>query len=112
MIDWASEHLLSCVIFMPLIGAGLLCLLPSGAHATIQRFAFGISAATLILSVGAAGRVMQDGALAAGGFALEERADWIAWSSAAVDDGAAAGDSVLRIQYAVGIDGISLPLLL
>lgn len=105
MFALLAEHILTLLIFLPIAGAAVLFAATRWDPPTIRRWALGISLLTLLVAVAAACMFFARGPQAAtGGFALTERHDWIV--------GAAADAVPLRIQYYVGVDGVSLPLLL
>src|SRR5262249_39709333 len=105
-VDWFNQHLLTIMILLPVAGAAALAFFRPDSVVAIRRFALAVSLATLAFAaIGVTGRVLQGVAEAArtSGLALEERANWF------TDDGQVGR---LQIQYAVGLDGISLPLVL
>jgi len=111
-MDWIEQHLLTLVIFLPVAGAIFLALMPAAQHVSIRRAALAISVATLILVLAVMGRFLQESAyVSAGEFVLEERADWISWPTIEPEDLARGDQPTVQIQYALGLDGISLPLL-
>jgi NADH-quinone oxidoreductase subunit M len=88
-----TDHLLSLVVFLPSAGALLLLLFPESQPRAIKAFAIGVSVAGLAASLPLWTRF----AGAHGGFQFVEKAAWI---------------PALGISYRVGIDGISLLLVL
>ena len=100
--------ILTIVIFAPLVGAGLLAFAPRDDHALVRRGALAISTAVFVLTVVVLVRYYQQ-APATGdpgaGFRLECSVDWLSQSTLA-------GGGTIDVKYAVGIDGISLWLLL
>ncbi|HVP09901.1 MAG TPA: NADH-quinone oxidoreductase subunit M, partial [Phycisphaerae bacterium] len=100
-----SEHLLSIVVFMPIAGAALLFAQSAWDPTIIRRWALGVSLLALLFALIATGVFVADGArMQAGGYSLVERHDWII-----------GGDPKaipIRVQYYVGLDGVSLPLFL
>jgi NADH-quinone oxidoreductase subunit M len=80
---------LSIVTFAPIGGAVLLAFIPSRATAAIRWAALAITVATFGLSLGMLGAYHGS----SGGFQLVERAGWV---------------GSLNIQYILGVDGISL----
>jgi NADH-quinone oxidoreductase subunit M len=84
---------LSVVIFAPLAGAVVLAVLPSRATNLLRVWALIVTLATFGLSVGML--AVYHGSV--GGFQLVERATWV---------------KSLNFQYVVGVDGISLWLVL
>src|SRR6266498_4153178 len=93
MADFLTNHLLTAVIFFPSAGAALLLLFPESKPSAAKWFAFWISAADLALSIPLWTRF----AIGHPGFQFVERARWI---------------PALGISYTLGIDGISLVLIL
>jgi NADH-quinone oxidoreductase subunit M len=86
------EHLLSIVIFLPLAAALLVLLLPKGSVKLVRGLAFLVSLVTFVLSL-----KLYFAYDPSSGFAFVESVPWIrAWN----------------IHYKVGIDGISLLLIL
>src|SRR5215467_2731511 len=86
------EHLLSLVIFLPLAGALLVLLLPKGSAWLLRGLALLVSLATFVLSL-----KLYFTYDPSPGFAFLESVPWI---------------RVWNIHYKVGIDGISLLLIL
>jgi len=93
MADVLESRLLSILIFLPSLGAALLLLFPEGAARAARQFGFAVSLLELALSIPLWTRFLSS----AGGFQFAERADWI---------------PALGISYSIGIDGISLVLIL
>jgi len=92
-MNFVNEHILSICIFLPLISAVLISLLPASKTAMIKKFAFAASAATFLLSL-----VMYFGFKAdTSCMQFAERMPWI---------------KAPGISYFVGIDGISLLMIL
>ena len=88
-----TEHLLSLTLFLPLAGL-LILLLINGAHLrAIRIIALAVSLATFLVSL----VVLSSFSSSASGFQLVERAPWI---------------PTLGVQYAIGVDGISMLLVL
>ncbi len=84
--------LLTVALFLPLVGAGLLTVMPSGAHALLKRTAVvwtGLSFA--VVAVITAGFDFRD----AGTLQYETTVNWI---------------DAIGARYHLGIDGISVPL--
>ena len=82
--------MLTAAIFVPLIGALAIATLPRRHARIVRPVAVGVAAVPLVLSVIAWIRFTGNG-----GFELVERTDWI---------------PSLGVSYAVGVDGLSLPL--
>jgi NADH-quinone oxidoreductase subunit M len=87
------EHVLSTVVFLPALGAALLLLFPGTAVRAARGFALGVAVLDCAVSLPLWWRF--DTALK--GFQFREKIDWI---------------PQLGISYSVGIDGISLLLVL
>ncbi|MFO0971887.1 MAG: NADH-quinone oxidoreductase subunit M [Phycisphaerae bacterium] len=102
-----TDHVLTILIFMPAAGAVATWLMPAAAHAAIRRNALLVSLATLGVAIAATMLFYGDRHVgpSTGGAHLVERHAWI--GDASTDTSAA-----LRVQYLVGVDGISLPLVL
>ena len=91
-MDWLSHHLLTLTIIMPAAGAVVILVLGNGQRELIRRVALGSSLVTFVLSY-----FLFKGFQPGGGFQFVALAPWI---------------SNYGISYHVGIDGISLLLLL
>ncbi len=102
-----DSWILTFVIFAPLVGAVLLAFARREDHALIRRGALAISTAVFVLTVVVLVRYYQAGppTESGAGFRLEQSVNWLA-------DTALAGGGKVDVKYAVGIDGISLWLLL
>lgn len=93
--------LLSLVIFLPTIGALVLCVVPKGTDETIRRFSLLVTLAVFVLTVWLAiptsSTSPEDGRFVLGmpGIQNMVRHSWI---------------PAFKIEYFLGIDGISLPL--
>jgi len=104
--NWLTQHILTMLIVVPLAGAALVFARIDGDAVSSRRIALGVSLLTLLLGVIALGRynlVKRD----MPGCMLVERHTWIGepqrtWSDVAH----------LQIEYHVGVDGVSLPLIL
>jgi len=103
--SWIGEHILTLVLFFPVACAMVLYSRRDWEPAAVRRFALTSSLLTLMLAVAATMLYLEESLSARyrGGYGLVERADWIIGQSGAV---------ALQIQYYVGVDGISLPLVL
>src|SRR5713226_9458830 len=93
MADFLQNHLLTAVIFLPSAGAALLLLFPESKPSAAKWFAFWVAAADLALSIPLWTRF----GIASSGFQFIEGARWV---------------PALGISYTLGIDGISLVLIL
>jgi len=88
-----DQHLLSIVLFTPLAGLAVLLFLPAKSKNLIRIWANLVSLAGFLVSLPLVTRFQAGGA----GFQFAERANWIA---------------ALGAHYAIGIDGISLLLVM
>ncbi|HYZ87172.1 MAG TPA: NADH-quinone oxidoreductase subunit M [Bryobacteraceae bacterium] len=88
-----SNHLLSLILFTPLAGALLLLLIPSSNKSAIRLWANIVAAAGFLLTLPLLAQFNN----AATGFQFVEKASWI---------------PSLGVQYFLGVDGISLLLVL
>ncbi|MDQ6891570.1 MAG: NADH-quinone oxidoreductase subunit M [Acidobacteriota bacterium] len=93
MAGLLSGHLLTVLIFLPTAGAAVLLLFPKGAGRASMWFATAVSAIELALSIPLWTRF--DPAMP--GFQFAERVEWV---------------PALGISYSIGVDGISLLLIL
>jgi NADH:ubiquinone oxidoreductase subunit 4 (subunit M) len=85
--------LLTATLFAPLVGALLVALVPASREQTARLVALAASLATLVLAVVLAARFRTGEA----GFQLGMTAEWV---------------PAFGISYQVGVDGVSLPLVL
>jgi len=88
-----QNHLLSVIIFLPAAGAALLALFPASAAKAARSFALALAVLEFLVSIPLWTRF----APASAGFQFAENVDWI---------------PSIGISYAVGIDGLSLVLIL
>ncbi len=88
-----TEHLLSLLLFTPLAGMFLILAIPDNWRNGVRWAANGTALVTFLISL----LVLGEFHSATGGFQLMERADWI---------------PTLGVQYALGVDGVSLLLVL
>ncbi len=99
-----DAHLISTIVFLPTVGAVLVLLMPNGRWA--KALATSVACVTLVLSLrlfhtfGTSDLSARFGTRYAEGFHCVERYDWIATSGG------------LKIEYFVGVDGLSFPLVL
>jgi NADH-quinone oxidoreductase subunit M len=92
-MSWIESHLLTLVIFLPLLGAVLIALLPRSEGAQHKGIAFLFSLLTFLISI-----PLWTGFRAASGrYAFEQRAEWA---------------PALGFSYHVGLDGVALLLFL
>ncbi len=84
--------IVSLAVFLPLIGAVILLLLPRASKAASHAIGIGFSALTFLLTL-----VMWSRGVVPGGFAQIEEVSWI---------------KAIGAAYRVGVDGLSLPLVL
>ncbi len=85
--------ILSAIFLLPLMAAFIMCLLPSEAHDSVRRVAAAATGLALALTV----YCYFNYDITAGGIQFVERIPWI---------------TDLGVAYVVGVDGISLPMLL
>ncbi len=106
MIEVLRSSILTIVIFLPLVGAAVVCLLPPAAHGAIRRNALTASVFTLIFAFLAVGLFFEEAGdpSANGAFALEVNVPWIGGEDFPIH--------TLDIRYHLGIDGVSLWLLM
>ena len=93
MTDFVSRHLLTVLIFLPTAGAALLLLFPETQARAAKLVAIAVTSLELVLSI----PLWMHFDPQMPGFQFAERASWI---------------PSLGISYSVGIDGISLVLIL
>ena len=106
MVNLFAQHILSLVIFLPVVGAVVLFTRTSWDAATIRRWALGTALLTLALAIVACVLFMAHGVeIKAGNYQLVEQFDWIV-------GGSTSSGSAIHVQYKLGVDGISLPLLM
>ncbi len=113
-MDFANQWVLTAVIFFPLVGALLLLLADSRRRGFIRGCALLWSVLTFLLAVWAVGLFHQS---ASSGepdrFLLEKSIAWFSNADTAGGDiSRIAADTVIDIRYHVGVDGISIWLLL
>ncbi len=92
-MEFIASHLLSLILFLPTAAAALIWLIPAGKANLLRWFALFASLIPLALSIIA--WVRFDPAVA--GFQLVEQASWY---------------EAIRSSYHLGVDGISLPMVL
>ncbi|MGH9367825.1 MAG: complex I subunit 4 family protein [Thermoanaerobaculia bacterium] len=93
MRELLSNHLLSVVIFLPTAGAALVALFPVSASKAARNFALGVAVLDFLVSIPLWTRF----AAASAGFQFAEELPWI---------------PAYGISYTLGIDGLSLVLIL
>ena len=93
MQDLLDHHLLSVLVFLPTLGAVLVALFPASATKAARTFALAVSVLEFALSIPLWTRF----AAATPNFQFTENLDWI---------------PAMGISYAIGIDGLSLLLVL
>ncbi len=116
-MDFVTSHILSILIFLPIVGAACLWVFPPRAAASIRRAAFGISLATMAVAIAATViyySSSQDDvrAVRVGKLGLVEQHDWIGESGMPNPPRERCHETPLLVQFYVGVDGISLPLIL
>jgi NADH-quinone oxidoreductase subunit M len=92
-MDFINNHLLSLILFTPTLAAVILLFFPANKVRLIRWFAFGASLIPFVLALVVWAR-FQAGMP---GFQFQEQVDWYA---------------ALSASYHLGIDGISLPMIL
>jgi NADH-quinone oxidoreductase subunit M len=92
-MDFFMGHLLSWILFIPTIAALILLLLPSGRLTLIRWYALLATLVPFVLTLVVWGSFQNGQA----GFQFEEQANWY---------------SALNSSYHLGVDGISLPMVL
>ncbi|MEI8195616.1 MAG: NADH-quinone oxidoreductase subunit M [Phycisphaerae bacterium] len=96
-----TSPILSWLIFLPTLGALLVLLLPAGSVTWIRRVALAFTAGTFVLSLVAAGMFNWSAGGAEFGYGKNvQLAPNVMWMSS------------LNVHYYVGVDGLSLPLVL
>ena len=90
--------ILSLLIFIPLLGSLLVALLPESQGAQFRKIALGVTLADLVVAILAYMAFDRNVA----GYQLLEQADWITLPLGNL--------GIASIDYLVGVDGISLPL--
>ncbi len=100
-----TDHILSIIILLPIAGAAVLFSRTAWDAVAIRRYALLISLATLAFAGCAKWMYIYPANpnVEPGAYQLVERADWVMGGNAATP---------IHVQYHVGVDGISLPLLL
>jgi len=104
-MELLRSSILTIVIFLPLLGAVVVCLLPAAAHGAIRRHALAASVVTLLLTLVAVALFLDEGvgAPVGGRFALELDLPWLTGVGLPIAE--------LDVRYHVGVDGVSLWLL-
>ncbi len=95
-----GDYLLSILIFLPLLGALLCGLWPGGRSGDLRIVAVAVCALEVLVS----GWLYLEFDPTLGGYQLDETADWITLSLGAL--------GAVSVDYALAVDGISLPLVL
>ena len=126
----SDDLLLSLLWFIPLSGAGIVLLIPKGARTLVKGFALGVTVVTLLLTIvayrtytgdDATPRAsLQDRALSNAVFGLEDQRLYTESTEQVADRPSGKNDLMVRhpwipafnIQYYLGLDGISLSLVL
>jgi NADH-quinone oxidoreductase subunit M len=102
--DVIADRILSIIIFLPIAGAALLFTRTMWSPAAIRRVALGIALATLVFAAYAKWMYLfPASSTEPGDYRFVESADWVMGGSESTP---------VRVQYYVGVDGISLPLML
>ena len=98
-MTWLNDWMLILTIFLPVAGAGLICLVPSASAAAIRRLAFMTTLVTLALAIVVLWLFLDSPAAGTGGYALEKDIRWI---------GGEGPLALLDIRFHVGLDGVSV----
>jgi NADH-quinone oxidoreductase subunit M len=111
MAELLGNWIVTLVVFLPLLWALILALMPAAAHNAIRRNAMTGSLVTLVVSLGLLALYFQqttgdemEYSSQAGDFALVTQVRWLG--------GAGEAPSALEVSYKVGVDGISVWLVL
>ncbi len=105
-MTWLTQHILSILIFLPIVAALWVWVMPARDPAVLRRTALLASLATLVVAIAAAVMFQWQtpARILSGTPGLIERYTWIG--------GGGDVGTPLRVQFYVGVDGISLPLIL
>jgi NADH-quinone oxidoreductase subunit M len=104
--SFIGQHVLSLMIALPILGAVVLYVSRDWDGVFIRRWAMGVSLVTLLLTILMCAEVYHiKYHVDAGDVVLGEQHDWL------VGEGGG-GVAALRLQYKVGVDGISVILLM
>ncbi len=98
-----EHHILSLIVFLPVAAAALLFTRTSWDAPTVRRFALFVSLLVFALACYATSMFLTQSATERGQFHLVERLHWFGDTDSLAP---------VHLQYHVGVDGISLPLLL
>jgi NADH-quinone oxidoreductase subunit M len=91
-VNFVHDHLLTALVFLPLVGASIALAFPRGEHTGVRGFAMAVSLADLALAVTAWARFEPQA-----GLQFVESAAWV---------------PAFGIRYMVGLDGIALLMVL
>lgn len=106
-MTFVAEHILTSIIFLPILGAALLFTRTHWTAASIRSWALAISFITLALALVGTWQFTAEARsddVFTGRTVLTEQSEWLS--------GGGESGTTLRVQYYVGLDGISLVLLL
>ncbi|MBI5764922.1 MAG: NADH-quinone oxidoreductase subunit M [Planctomycetes bacterium] len=98
-----EHHILSLIVFLPVAAAALLFTRTSWDAPTVRRFAMFVALLVFALACYATSMFLNQSATERGQFHLVERLHWFGDTDSLAP---------VHLQYHVGVDGISLPLLL
>jgi NADH-quinone oxidoreductase subunit M len=93
-MNWFDDWALTLAVFLPLVGMGIVLMIPAAQERTMKITALGASVATLLVGVGILADFDYD---RAGRLQFQANESWI---------------DVINSRYHIGIDGIALPLLI
>jgi NADH-quinone oxidoreductase subunit M len=93
-MDWFDDWALTLAIFIPLVGLGLVLIIPRSEEFAIKAIALATALVTLAVGIGILARFDYD---QSGRYQFRANESWI---------------DVIHSRYHLGIDGISLPLLI
>lgn len=110
--NWLTQHILTMLIIVPLAGAALIFARIDADAIWSRRTALGVSVLTLLLGVIALMRFnLEKGRTEESGCSLVERHVWIG-EPQGEREGTWRDVARLQIEYHLGVDGISMPLIL
>lgn len=104
--SFLGQHILSLLIFLPVIGAAVVYIFAGWDSVAVRRFSLAISMATAVVAVAALLLFLDHrNDWEWGGYTLVEQHQWIT-------SGEDANLNDIQVQYKLGVDGISMPLIL
>ncbi len=99
-MSWFGDWILTIIIFLPLAGAGFICLMPASEPHKVRRLALAVSIVTLLLVILAAIVFLDRPEAATGTYAFEKSVPWIGGGTGPL--------AKLDVRYHVGLDGVSI----